>query len=172
MAKTSFTVHELCDIHCTKGKGGRSIEKENIKTFWEDNSTVAQQVGCYVFAIRAGRGMRPWYVGQATASFKQEVFAPDKLNKYDQCLRKIGKGSPIMFFVSYPTKQGATNRKHIDELETFLIQTAHVINKDLRNVHGKKEPMWSITGVTRSGKGKPSNSAVTFRNLFKFKTAK
>ena len=39
--------------------------------------------GCYIFSIRAGRGIRPWYVGQAKGKngFLQEILSDNKLKE-------------------------------------------------------------------------------------------
>lgn len=65
--------------------------------FWDSTDGIAHARGTYVFAVRAGRGARPVYVGGATRNFKQEVFTPHKLEKYQRCLADFKKGTPILY---------------------------------------------------------------------------
>ncbi len=77
---TSFVVHGPFDIDFEKRKGGRVLLFDE---FWAEDSDakyVEGERGCYVFAIRTGRGTTPVYVGKATKSFKQETFNPANKN--------------------------------------------------------------------------------------------
>ena len=59
--------------------------------------------GCSVFAMRAGKGIRPWYVGLAQrSSFQTECFTPDKKVKYQQVLAKRS-GTPLLYFYARTT---------------------------------------------------------------------
>jgi hypothetical protein len=69
---TTFVIHGPREIKYEKRKGGRTLLFDD---FWEENNDLAEQQGCYVFAIR-NRGLTPIYVGKATKSFKQETFKP------------------------------------------------------------------------------------------------
>ena len=51
-----------------------TITDNNVGEFWESNKKYEPRRGCYVFAIRAGRGYTPGYIGKATKGFKNEVF--------------------------------------------------------------------------------------------------
>src|SRR5580704_8760215 len=120
---TQFVCHGPHKIPTTKQRVGRLISKTNISQFWSSASSLANCVGCYVFGVRAGRGMTPIYVGKATKSFAREAFAPDKIVKYHTGLSSYKKGTPILFFVYEPTsKKGKVNRTHITALEKLLIQ--------------------------------------------------
>jgi hypothetical protein len=164
---TTFSVEGPFEVAVYQGKAGRTITDENVKTFWADNQVLAKRRGCYVFGIRAGKGWTPGYVGKATKSFKQEVFAHHKLTRYQQFLADYQKGTPVLFFVVLPVKKGKANAAHIGDLERFLIQTGMAANSDLLNIKGTKEAEWGISGVLRSGKGKPSKAAADFRKLMK-----
>lgn len=166
---TVFTVAGPFVIPTTSGKGGRTISDEDLKRFWAEKDAPAKKTGCYVFGLRAGKGMRPWYVGKATKNFKQEAFADHKLTRYQRALAMTGKGTPIMFFLVATAKKGAPNGRHIGQLEKFLISVAQAANPQLLNVKGTKEPDWSIPGVLRGRTGKPSSSARVFKSLMKFK---
>lgn len=164
---TTFTVSGPYEMRVTKAKAGRKITRDNIDEFWSDHPSVGARRGCYVFGIRAGKGMTPGYVGKATKSFKQEIFEPHKLNKYHEVLVDYLKGTAVFFFIELPVKQGKPNASHIGELEKFLIQTGVAVNPDLVNVKDTKAAEWGIRGVLRSGAGKPSHPASEFKSMFK-----
>ena len=134
--------------------------------FWADNhlERFAHNAGCYVFAMRASKGIRPIYVGKATKSFKQECFAPHKIAcHYGPALSNAGKGTAVMFLVVLERVKGKVSKKGIAKVESFLIQNAMKKNPNLSNIHGKKEEHWTIEGVIRGGKGKASDAARKFR---------
>ena len=61
------------------------VDRRGLRDFWNEvetlrqrNESLASASGCYIFAIRAGKGAKPWYVGQATKTFRQECFTPHK----------------------------------------------------------------------------------------------
>lgn len=136
--------------------------------FWQQSEELEQlqwERGCYVFAMKAGKGATPLYVGQATRSFKQECFSPANIRKCLDALATYAKRSPVIYLVRHPPQRGKTNSKQIGEIESFLIQNASIKNPDIQNVHGKEAPKWSIQGVVRGGQGKPSKAATQFRRL-------
>ncbi len=161
-----FEVQDPIAVPLTRAAAGRLITKEDIKAFWAlpAAAAVAGGVGCYVFAIRAGRGYTPYYVGKATKTFKQEVFTPHKLNRYHETLVNVKKGTPVLFFVKHPIQKGKNNARVIKAVEDFLIATAAATNPELVNVKGTKPPKWTIKGVLRSKAGKPSKSARSFKS--------
>lgn len=144
------------------GRAAKIVDSESLSAFW-DSSGVARRRGCYLFAVRASKGIRPVYVGRATKNFKQEVFTPHKLEKYQRCLADTNKGTPVLFFLMSPTKKGKPNVKVIRELEDYLIQTAVSRNPELLNVKGTEREDWGIAGVLRGGSGKPSKGALAFK---------
>lgn len=164
---TTFGVQGPREVPVYQGKAGRTIIDDNIKDFWRDNVELASRRGCYIFGVRAGKGYTPGYVGRATKSFKQEVFAYHKLNAYQQFLVDYLKGTPVFFFIVSPMKKGAPNAAHIGELEDFLIQAAVAVNPDLQNVKGTKSAEWGIQGVLRGGKGKPGPGPKELKRLLK-----
>ncbi|MCO5083880.1 MAG: hypothetical protein M9955_19760 [Rhizobiaceae bacterium] len=120
-------------------------DADQRRTFWESADSVepglSEACGCYVFAIRAGRGIKPWYVGKAERqSFKREAVTEDKLNKYELALRAAKKGTPLLYFYARTTKaRGAFSRpstsahRDIGYLEKMLIGLALKRNKALIN---------------------------------------
>jgi len=168
--QTTFAVQGPFEVPCYQGKAARTFTDDNVKDFWRKHSQSGSQRGCYVFGIRAGKGWTPGYVGKATKSFKQEVFAHHKLTRYQQFLADYLKGTPVVFFIIAPKKKGAPNSAHIGQLESFLIQVGLAANPNLLNVKGTKAEEWGIAGVLRGGKGKTSATAKQFSKLMKIES--
>lgn len=113
--------------------------------FWSKTDiaeNVSSGCGCYLFAIRAGRGIRPWYVGKAERqSFYNEVYSPHKLNIYNSVVANQ-KGTPVLFLILKRTSKGKlakpTKNKNgsrfILDLEILLIGAAYKRNKKLLNI--------------------------------------
>lgn len=80
-------------IEMPRGTGGIiADDKQSLSAFWNAvdelcGYQISTACGCYVFSIRAGRGVLPWYVGKAEKqSFRAECFAAHKLNIYNKGL--------------------------------------------------------------------------------------
>jgi hypothetical protein len=154
-------------------------DPERLKEFWslvdEDDDGLAGACGCYVFAIRAGNGATPWYVGKAERqSFKSECITPHKLNIYDDVLSS-GKGTPLLYFYSRITpgknvfsKPSKSRHSDVQYLEKMLISYALRRNRNLSNkrdtkmlrelvvpglLNGKKGAQTAITKELRSVMG-------------------
>lgn len=77
------------------------------KDFWnrsDELERLGDERGCYVFAIRAGRGFTPIYVGKATKSFKQECLNSANKHKFADGLADYKKGTPVLYFVRHRHK--------------------------------------------------------------------
>jgi hypothetical protein len=136
--------------------------------FWEEHAELeeyAGKSGVYVFGVRAGRGYTPLYVGKATRSFKKECFNPTNKHKYSDAMKDYIRCAPVIFFVVHPSQRGKVNSAMIDEIETFLIQTAYSKNPDIQNIKKTRMPDWSIRGVVRNTTKGASKSATEFRKL-------
>jgi hypothetical protein len=165
-----FKVHGPVDVPFKKRQGGG--RRLAFKEFWGKDSKasyLAGKCGCYVFAIQTPRGLMPLYVGLARKNFRQEAFNPTNRDKYNDGFADYARGTPVMFFVVHPPQRGRTNEKQILEIEDVLIQWAVARNPNLQNVKGAQTPAWSIQGVIRGGKGKPSKAETEFRKLFALK---
>jgi hypothetical protein len=146
------------------GKGGRCIPK-GCPEFWEGQTSLAAQKGCYVFAIQAGKGFRPIYVGKTKRSFERECFADHKIaSHYQPAIVNTGKGTPVVFFLVPRARRGKLNQRVLGDLETFLIQVASAKNPELSNIQKRTEARWGIPGVIRGGKGKPAQAARKLRS--------
>ena len=164
---SAFATYGPFEMPVYQGKAGRTVTGDQASEFWARHAAYAERRGCYIFGIRTGGGITALYVGKATKGFKQEVFQPHKLTKYHQGLADYVKGTPVLIFLTSPPSKGAINVKEIGELEEFLIQTAVSKNPDLLNVRGTKRADWSITGILRSGVGKPSKAARTLKQALR-----
>lgn len=140
--------------------GAKRIEPSE---FWADDDEIASRRGCYIFAIR-NKGILPAYVGKATKSFRQEVFTPEKLNKYNEALHIWTHGTPVMFFVE-TTSRGAAVSKRIGTLEQFLIREAKLANPALLNKHHAGPQEWEINGITVPHRGKKSVGEAAFMQM-------
>jgi len=147
----------------------KRITKENAASFLasDDGKSIGPKQGVYIFALRAGKGFTPWYVGKATKSFKQEALHQMKLDCYNDVIYHGQKGTPVMFFVSKPGDLKKISRPIIDELEKFLIQSAYYKNDGLKNVQHAKKHTWGIKGVIRGGKGRAPANAGQFRLMMR-----
>jgi hypothetical protein len=166
---TILEVSEPFKVRCERGTSGtaRQVGKKHIQTFWDTEASLyAIKQGCYVFAMKAGKGYTPWYVGKATKSFKQECFQPPKLLNYNKVLFKGHRGTPVIFFIAPGGNKNRVPTRIIDEVETFLIQAALYENPQITNVQKTKNvPKWGIKGVVRGGKGKPDATAKAFAKM-------
>jgi hypothetical protein len=162
----SFIVHGPFKVGYRKRRGGRTLVFGSFWSAESDAQYLAKECGCYVFAIRAGPGLQPIYVGIATRSFKQETFTSANRHKYHNGFSKYAKGTPLMLFVVHPPQTGPRNVREIEEIEDFLIQAGVAKNSDLQNVHGAQQPTWSIKGVIRSEAGRRSRAEAEFARLF------
>jgi hypothetical protein len=66
-----------------------------------------------------------------------------------------------MFLIVAPTGVGRPPEKQIGELEDSLIQTGVAKNPKLLNVRGTKRADWSIEGVIRASRGKPTKASAS-----------
>lgn len=136
------------------------VRAEEGGAFFKSHPSLKAKTGCYIFAMRSGGGIKPGYVGKATKSFGQECFTPHKLGKCNEILCEYERGSLVIFlFESPPGKKAPTYQ--IDLLENFLIQSALSVNEYLLNIKKTKQETWSIRGLIRSSRGKPSKSAMS-----------
>jgi hypothetical protein len=106
---------------------------------WEEG--LSDACGCYVFALKAGKGYTPYYVGQACKrSIVDEALNPSNREKYNEVLGE-SKGTPMLFLIPMLTPTGKFRKKTqaegkleaVDFLERYLITTAIEKNENLIN---------------------------------------
>jgi hypothetical protein len=148
----------------TRAKGGASLGLK-ISTAFGHCTGNTSTGGCYVFRRKAGKGFTPGYVGKATKSLGQEVFAFHKLNRYQEFLVQYGKGTPLLFFILAPVKKGKPNDSQIGKVEKYLINMALTANPGLLNQQYTKSENWGIRGVVRGGKGNIAKGTISFRQM-------
>jgi hypothetical protein len=144
--------------HIDGGEKSAFLEKLN-------EHGLASKNGCYIFALKAGKGYSPWYVGKATKSMKQECMALASMRHYNAVLANGDKGTPVMFFVVPEGAKNKVGKNVCDDIETFLIQSAYKANPALRNIQKTKVPEWSIKGLVRSGQGRPTKTEESFKTM-------
>jgi hypothetical protein len=163
-----FDVHGPFKIPLRRERG--SYLPAKCPEFWKDHQEYRKMLGCYLFALRAGKGYRPIYVGKTVKSFEAECFADHKIARhYTPALARRGRGTPVMFFVVPERKRGKPNGKTIKELETFLIQVGATKNPELSNVKENSAAKWGICGIVRGGQGKPTHDAQVFKKAIGIK---
>ena len=150
------------------------ISKKPLRDFWQTVRNLAvglpEASGCYIFGTQAARGTKPWYVGQAKKSFKNECFTDHKINKYNDVLDDRERGIPILFLLARMTPRGrfqtSLTPHEANKLEDLLIRDCLRINNDLSNSKGTaffREAV--IPGLLNNPPGRPSESANALRCL-------
>jgi len=145
-----------------------------LKATFEDwDSGLANAYGCYVFALKAGQGWKPWYVGQA---FKRVIWKEatnsDNLAKYNKCIGDR-KGTPYLFALPwctpsgrYSKKSGADSSPSIDFLEDWLIEQSLMRNDKLIN---SKRTMLvrklEVYGLLNAGPGEETKSSRQLKDV-------
>src|SRR5260370_39064811 len=91
-----FKTYGPLEIKVRKDTG--ELETEH---FWTEHSHLSSQIGCYIFAVRASKGIKPWYVGKTARTFKDEVFTERNLAKfYYPVITATSKGTPVFLFAA------------------------------------------------------------------------
>jgi hypothetical protein len=143
-----FFPHTAIEIP-RQSNGHVAADKDSMSFFWmsvdaqlEDGLSGA--IGCYIFSIRASRGILPWYVGLAEKqSFRKECFTSHKLVHYNNVLASQ-RGVPMMTFVSKYTPGekllNPTGNEHRDIrfLERMLISNCLQRNPCVSNARDTK----------------------------------
>ena len=127
------------EIPCKQLKKVRNIPMKWPEE-WNDGllAEFKNRKGCYVYAIKAGKGVRPWYAGKTTTAFKSEAFTADKVVRYNEVLSDLKRGKPVMYFVS-PDK--GSSQKIIDALEKYLIYFVYRKNPQAKQI---QHVDWSV----------------------------
>lgn len=164
---TDLRVIGPINIDYQKAGSRKNIGENHVKSFFEKEGfrSISEKQGCYVFALKAGLGFTPWYVGKTKKSMKKECMADGKLKYYNPILFNGKKGKPVMFFIVPPGDKKNIPKQTINEVETFLIQSARSQNKYLKNKKKVKPPNWNIKGVIRGPQGAPGKEAKAFKKM-------
>lgn len=159
-----FSVRGPFAVPLEPGKTGKMVAKD-LSAFWEAVGDLQDLRGVYMFGIRAGKGIKPIYIGKtAKQTFRTEAFAHHKLAAhYNPALLDCKKGTAVMFFVAHPVQKGPINQGLIDKIESFLIDVASTKNRNLSNVKKKPDHKWRIRGVVRSKTGEATAATAIFK---------
>jgi hypothetical protein len=155
---------------------GVVIDKKKESKLWEEvdekRHGLSNTIGCYVFGIRAGKGVKPWYVGKAEkSSFRKETLADHKLLKYVLALQNRARGTPVIYLLAKETtggrlaKSGKNGSRSIQALEEMLIGTCLLRNSKLLNKNNTKRHKIEVPGYMNESPGARSTSARNLANL-------
>ncbi len=164
---TDLTVYGPFDVPLSPESRSKFIDSQQKKDFLQiiTDEGLSDKHGCYIFALRVGRGYSPWYIGKSTKGMKRECMGSHQLQHYNAVLSNGYRGTPVMFFVLQPDDREKVKQSICDEVESVLIQSAFFKNPDLRNIQKANHPEWSIYGVLRSKRGRQSKNAVAFKTM-------
>ena len=164
-----------------KGGAGRKkvldSSREAINRFWEGVEDTIPRLstacGCYIFAMRAGKGITPWYVGQSKTGFKKECFSPTKIIYYHDVINDISKGTPVLILLARHTQgnkiSGSVAENEANFVEQYIIGLALGKNPNLRNIKNTKFlRRLQIPGALNNPPGKPDDGAMLLRQTLGF----
>jgi hypothetical protein len=162
------------------------MNKFKIPQFWEsvvhdvsrfrvDGERIKITVGCYVFGIKHGNKIKPYYVGSTCADtgFKGEIFQPHKRDHYYDSINSRN-GAPQMFLFpmvtperrAFVTSNGYPNQT-ILWLERLLITLALRKNSELRNLRDTKNlrEAWVEGVLGAQAPGRPHTGASAAKRM-------
>jgi hypothetical protein len=140
----NYTIHGPFAVpEQTNGNVARSAIAK--RTFWAEidqrEEGLSSACGCYIFAVRAARGIKPYYVGLAESQpFARECFGSHKVNIYNDVLASRNAGTPILMLIAKRTHQGRFARpspnghKDASFLESILIGAVIDKNPGIMNI--------------------------------------
>lgn len=160
-----FEVFGPYEIPFVVNNGVKRIEKYHVKEFWTNSelSQFCDKHGCYVFALRSGGGFKPWYVGKTNTGMKKECFSSHKLDIYNGVVYKCDKGTPVMFFITYPGGKMKASQRIVGELEKDLIASAVAKHPDIAQVKDTKGPRYNIAGITEPTPGRDKKTVAILK---------
>ena len=150
------------ELKC-KRAGKKVIDKACIAKFW-DGTGGGDRHGVYVFGVRAGKGWKPLYVGQATKqTLKTRIGQHVGGNgDFNVMLRSVKKGTPVLFLTGRIGK-GKKSTQAISDIELDFINYAFARNKNLHNDRKIKKPRYVISGF--GGPGKPAKDVTNLKTM-------
>lgn len=152
------------------------VDRKGLKeNFWAHVHSLDEKLGTakgvYVLSLRAGKGIRPWYIGKACGAkgFEQEIFTDRNQRIYAEILTSK-KGTPLIYLIARKTKSGrfgALDDREAVWVENFIISLAIEANPELANKRGTsflKE--CSIPGVLNNSKpGKATGATLDLKRV-------
>lgn len=122
-----------------------SYERDGKRTTFKPSAALAASKefttcrGVYIFAVKRGTALLPFYVGETSRPFKDEVFEPHKVAHYHTALGNTKRWKASLFLIVQPESK-KPDVKFIRDIENFLIRVAWQRNPDLCNIKGLPEP--------------------------------
>jgi hypothetical protein len=140
------------NFNCGTKWGSKWIDKACLKEFWSALPDGSKH-GVYVFGIKAAKGWKPLYVGQAKKqSLRARIRQHIDGGHFNAFLKGTKKGIPVVFLVARVGK-GKKSNYTIDNLETEFINYAFDRNPHLRNDRKVKKPVYRVVGFGGPGSG-------------------
>jgi len=140
-----YEVHGPFDV--PRVPAGTLISRAEVRkkgSFWTDIGDryygLPRAKGIYIFGLRTGGGLTPYYVGKtgAIGGFWSEVFNSRNLYNYSHTIN-ANKGTPIIFLLAKPRASGRgfmrPRKRELEFLEKMIISKAWEKNNELINVH-------------------------------------
>jgi len=162
-----------------RSQGNADIDRDKKNWFWKSIESrhpfLPGAIGCYIFATKAAKGYKPWYVGKTDKqSFARETWNDRNLLNYGQVIRKH-KGLPMLFLLAKTTPRGRfqrpTMRKKVGAivaLEQMLIATCLQRNSGLLNKRTIKYLMnMQVPGYVNESPGARKGGARALARLLK-----
>lgn len=144
-----------------------------VDTLEGEVSGLSEARGCYVFAVRAGRGYTPCQVGQACKRpIAKEALSAGNRTKFNEVLRALGRGTPILFVIPLLTASGEIRNTaisdggldEVDFLERWLIASALAKNPDLIDSPRTRSMRHvRVPGIFNSRTGRPTQASGELR---------
>jgi hypothetical protein len=163
-------------------RSARMITKASMTGLWdklEDESEgLSKACGCYVFGIKAAKGILPYYAGQALKSaILSEAFNSSNILKYNKALLDRGAGTPVLFVLPWLTNGGKYRRPSaadsnpvLDFLEDWLI--AQTLQRNAKAINNKKTKFLRkvhVTGVFNAEQGESNWYSGKFNSMMRKK---
>lgn len=171
-----FSVHGPYVIP-RKGLKKNIVDDASLPLFWEDidydEEGISGGIGCYIFAVKAAKGIVPWYVGKTNKQrFSKECFTDRNIKIINHIIDE-NFGTPIVMLIAQRTanngtlkKPSATEIKEITELEKLLISFALHKNPEIKNYqHTRLFRNLVVPGIINTPPGGQSNSVKALRKI-------
>lgn len=120
----------------------RIVNESAKKYLFNSDDELSSASGCYLFAMKRGKAIFPWYVGMTISEngFRSEIFQYHKLVRYTAVVDKCAQGwmpciflFPLILTNRYKFGAGKSKKAVITWLERMLIGFAYWRNPNLEN---------------------------------------
>jgi hypothetical protein len=146
---------------------GQKPDGQDVELFWQgiDPPDLPKRRGFFILALKKGLRITPWYVGHATRSFASECFSDKTLGAFAQVsTARRGRSTPLVFLVAGPVSGPPVDRRHLREMEDYLVDLAWNANPHLVNTTGLRRRDWRIKGLV-GGRSSVSVAVTSARSM-------